>query len=373
MLLTNGHSPDYRVQKESLSLLEMGHSVTVLAWDRKKSLLKREFVGGTEIVRFGLISSYGKGIRQAFQFFLFYVWVFVYLITHDFDAVHCHDFDTLIIGFLAGKLRFKEVVYDAHEPVYYGSYKGWKSLISAFVNFLEHLLAKRVSHVIATNHWHLRKFQDIGVSGVVEVANYPPKDIFTYVQPKIETAPFTFGTVASLRPFIGIELMIDGFKLLRDQTSDVELIIAGPCQDNYLKELTEKAWDIGGIIFDIENNIGKMQERYEKLDVVLLLYCPENQNYHMNTSTRLYESMAARRAVIVSDAGFTAEITRRERCGVILEGYSPEALAIVMRQLYDDKDIVKEFAFRGYEAFQNRYYWEMNIESLKKIYPVKEE
>ena len=369
MLLTNAFNPDYRVAKEAQTLTALGHSITILAWDRSGKLPEMETREGVEIRRCQVRSSFGGGLRQLGKFLLFYFWVFSYLLTHRFDAVHCHDLDTLPIGFLAGKLKFKDVVYDSHEPYYTVSGKLSSGRIAALTASIESLLAKSASSVIATNPWHVSKFRDLGIQRLVEVANYPPSDLFSSIRPKTETNSIVFGTVAGIRPGIGLELMIDGFKLLRQDSTNIKLVIAGHCeQDEYLSCLTNQARGIDDVHFDVRNDLSKVQERYEKLDVVLLLYSPSNKNYQSNTSTRLYESMAARKPVITSDAGFTAEIVRREKCGLILSDYFPEGLMNSMRYFCEHRSLAYTLGERGYEAFRTKYYWEINAESLRRVY-----
>jgi glycosyltransferase involved in cell wall biosynthesis len=164
--------------------------------------------------------------------------------------------------------------------------------------------------------------------------------------------------------------MIEGFKLLRQASPNVKLIIAGLCeQPDYLSRLIDQAQGIDGVYFDVHNDISKMQERYKKLDVVLLLYLPSHKNYLSNTSTRLYESMAARKAVIVSNAGFTAEIVRREKCGLILDDYSPQGLMRGMRYFCINRSASQTLGEKGYESFRRKYYWEINTVSLQRVYP----
>src|SRR6185369_13819424 len=103
----------------------------ILAWDRSGKHPKMETRDGFEIRRCQVRCSFGGGIRQFGKFVLFYLWAFIYLMTHRCDAVHCHDLDTLPVGFLAGILKFKEVVYDSHEPYYAASGQPSSGRISA--------------------------------------------------------------------------------------------------------------------------------------------------------------------------------------------------------------------------------------------------
>ena len=54
MILTNGFDPYRRVYKEAKSLTKLGHSVTILCWDRAEKYIDKptENIDGINIVRF---------------------------------------------------------------------------------------------------------------------------------------------------------------------------------------------------------------------------------------------------------------------------------------------------------------------------------
>src|SRR5690242_7906187 len=115
MLLTNTYDPDPRVRQEALALIRMGCRVRLLAWDRDLKSPAAESMEGVEVERVFLRSKHGRGNVQLF----FYAWLYWKMFWKTwrtpFDAVHCHDLDTLPLGFVAGKLKRKPIVYDAHE------------------------------------------------------------------------------------------------------------------------------------------------------------------------------------------------------------------------------------------------------------------
>src|SRR5215472_14698493 len=115
MLLTNVYDPDPRVRQEALALIRMGLRVRLLAWDRDLKAASRECIEGVEVERVFLASAHGRGTTQLF----FYAALYLKLLWRgwrtSFDVIHCHDLDTLPIGFLLGKLKRKPIVYDAHE------------------------------------------------------------------------------------------------------------------------------------------------------------------------------------------------------------------------------------------------------------------
>src|SRR5580698_1288712 len=115
MLLTNTYDPDPRVRQEALALIRMGCRVKLLAWDRDLKSPAFERMEGVEVERVFLSSKHGRGTTQIF----FYAWLYLKMFWRawrsSFDAVHCHDLDTLPLGFVVGKLKRKPIVYDSHE------------------------------------------------------------------------------------------------------------------------------------------------------------------------------------------------------------------------------------------------------------------
>src|SRR5216683_2778028 len=115
MLLTNAYDPDPRVRQEALALIRMGCRVQLLVWDRDLKSPRFERMEGVEVERVFLPSVHGRGNTQLF----FYAWLYVKMLWRgrqsSFDVVHCHDLDTLPLGFVLGKLKRKPIVYDAHE------------------------------------------------------------------------------------------------------------------------------------------------------------------------------------------------------------------------------------------------------------------
>src|SRR5581483_8056902 len=99
----------------ALALLGMGCQVKLLAWDRDLKSPAYQNMEGVQIERVFLPSRHGRGSTQIF----FYAWLYLKMLWRgmrtSFDAVHCHDLDTLPLGFLLGKLKRKAIVYDAHE------------------------------------------------------------------------------------------------------------------------------------------------------------------------------------------------------------------------------------------------------------------
>src|SRR5215467_9063241 len=179
MLLTNAYEPDPRVRQEALALIGMGCRVRLLAWDRDLKAKPNESMEGVEVERVFLPSKHGRGSTQMF----FYAWLYLKMFWKGwrtrFEVVHCHDLDTLPLGYLLGKLKRKPIVYDAHESftdMLQGSVH--PSLRRGLV-WLENFLIRRVDLLITVGEKLRRHFAERGALHSVVVGNWKRLDEYS--------------------------------------------------------------------------------------------------------------------------------------------------------------------------------------------------
>ena len=98
MLLTNAFDPDPRVHQEAKALVGAGYDVTILCWDRDMKAPPREIVDGIKIERIYVRSTHGRGTGQMVFLFLFWLKAVKRALFRPFQVIHCHDFDTLLLG-----------------------------------------------------------------------------------------------------------------------------------------------------------------------------------------------------------------------------------------------------------------------------------
>lgn len=148
MILGNSFKNDIRVLKEARTLVQNGYEVEVLAWDRENELLNKEYeeINGIKIKRFFPKAKYGSGKKQIFSFIKFIFEVKKYLKNKEFDYLHCHDLDGLIVGYIIKKEKYK-LIYDSHE--FFAGYKNMK--IDKKIYYLEKILLKKVSEIISVS------------------------------------------------------------------------------------------------------------------------------------------------------------------------------------------------------------------------------
>ena len=117
MILTNGFDPDVRVYKEAKYLVEKNFDVTILCWDRRCEYIDKEeeILDGIKIKRFFIPSTPGTGLKQLIPYFKFMRSVKNCLKNKEYNYLHCHDFDGIVVGMATKKKKKKQIIFDMHE------------------------------------------------------------------------------------------------------------------------------------------------------------------------------------------------------------------------------------------------------------------
>ncbi|MFX1555374.1 MAG: glycosyltransferase, partial [Promethearchaeota archaeon] len=155
-------------------LKENGFDVTVLACDREGSHPANEILEGIRVRRIPIETGEMLGpFRQVFPLLLFWIKSVKWLLTHQFDILHCHNLDVLPVGCFIRVFRRRPVLFDSHEPNYYALWPDkWKPFLQ-LINLLEKLMVMIVDAVSVTNHYQVQKYKKVGARRVELIGNYP--------------------------------------------------------------------------------------------------------------------------------------------------------------------------------------------------------
>lgn len=115
MIVSNACSPDPRVQRHAKWLAEIGHDVTIHAFDREQKYTHTEDVGMYRIIRHQIgIYSYGAKLKTIFGLRKFSKNIKKEISNEDYDIIWCNDSDTLAVGISKQKIGLR-LVYDMHD------------------------------------------------------------------------------------------------------------------------------------------------------------------------------------------------------------------------------------------------------------------
>lgn len=367
MLVSNACAPDRRVLREAQALTERGYQVWVIAWDREGRYPARETLGTVEIERVAVKSAYGTGLRRLGQWPAYARYALARLRQEDWHAVHCHDLDTLPIGFAYTRFRSIPLVFDAHESypdLVAPQVPGWAA---AIVRWIEQCLVRRVDALITVGdllaehylHWAAR---------VVVVRNCQPTG-------PVLVAPNTLRTEWHLDDVELILCYVGGFTRGRVILPLIEAVVADPSLGLVLVGDGPQAQVLMDAIGDL-SRIAYLGPRVppdqvvnvmRAADVVYYGLRPDFPNNHYSSPNALYSALEAGRPLLTTDVGEISHIVREEDCGLVLPEPTVEAIALALLELRDT-ETWSAMAQSAERAAKTKYNWNRSEAELLALY-----
>ena len=370
MLLTNAYDPDPRVRQEALALIGMGYRIRLLAWDRDLKAPASESIEGVEVERVFLHSNHGRGTTQLFFYALLYLKLFWRGLRIPFDAVHCHDLDTLPLGFFLGKLKRKPIVYDAHESFPDMLEGNVHSIVRRSLIQLENFLIRRIDLLITVGEKLRRHFESRGAKHSVVVGNWK----------RLEDFARTEEQNLAVRRRLGIPdrapVVVCITQLLADRKLEELLAALDRCPDIYAilggkgileTRVIEAATNNPRILYVGFVSGREIADYTCAADIVYYGFDPGNPNARYSAPNKLYEALTAGRPLITGDFGEIADVVRRGNCGIVLPQYSAESVAEALLQLRES-GLRYTLAHNAAQYGRTTMNWSKGEEALRREY-----
>jgi len=370
MLLTNAYDPDPRVRQEALSLLGMGCRVRILAWDRDLKAAPFETIEGVEVERVFVASTHGRGPTQVFS----YAWVYAKLLWRgfktEFDAVHCHDLDTLPAGFLLGKLRRTPIVYDAHESFPDMLTGNVPPAVQRALMGLESFLMRRTNLVITVGEKLRRHLEERGARRSVVIGNWKRLSEFTRTPEQNAAVRRRLGVPDGALLVTCITHLVKNRKVEEllgavEASPDVYVVLTG---SGALADRVARAAAANPRIIYPGFVSGSVIADYTcASDVIYYGFDPANPNARFSAPNKLFEALAAGRPLITGDFGEIADVVRTAHCGVVLAEYSVAEIQKAFAVL-GDRRVREDMAENASRVGRTSMNWDKGEEVLYREY-----
>jgi len=363
MLLSNPATFDQRPLKEAHFLASAGRPVTILAWDRElETEADTTFDDGLVIKRMRLGAGHGTPFLTVPKLLIFYVWCLAHLLTSRTAAIHCHDVDTLPVGFAAKaiKLNGPRLVYDMHD------------LPEAFLRFFpltrvtqSLFLAsarKMADAVVVVNDRFVAYLGKLGFdeSKLVVVMNAPPARAGRNSRRK--GTPFNVLYYGWLGEERGVKLLLDAVQGLEGVT----LTLAGRGELEGL--VREAAAKNPSIMFLGWLKMEDLEPVIENADLIPSLYEPRTRNALIATPGKLLTAMSLSVPSLVPAGTFQAELVEKYHCGIVVDWKEVEDVRAAIRRLSQDGMLYDALAAASYDAFRSSFNWEVMAARLEEAY-----
>jgi len=369
MLLSNPFEPDPRVYKEAKSLAKVGYHVRILAWDREGRFPAVEKCPEFTVERIQNKSGYGKKLLAAGTFLIFY-WSLLQRIRSlpNVAVLHCHDLDTMPVGFIAAKLVRAKLIFDAHEPIYYGYFP---RILRPLIDGLERGFARLADVNIVTNRFQINKFYNFHANRITEIRNCPAQDLVDSSQQQQHSSKngeLTIGRVGYIKEGTGVEIALRVYRRLLAKYPKLRLLLVGKVHPLFEQKFTDLVKEIDGNI-EITGMIpyDKVGEYYRELDISLILY-DDLQTHGQITPTKLLESLAFGVPVVANHVGDTRTILRTHNCGFLVNIQNENDVYEKVQLLIDNSSLRRKMGRAGIKAFTSSLNWEVMENRLFKVY-----
>lgn len=369
MLLAYGFDPDPRVYQEAKSLVKNGFGVTIIAWDREIKWPKFEMRDGIKIERSHIKSLYRRGTSQLLFLFLFWIDVFFHLLGRDFDIIHCHDFDTLPIGFILAKLRRKRIIFDAHESYSDMLEDNVSGLLKKLTFIIEKILIRYIDLLITVGKILEEEYKRRGAKKTCVVGNWKSIDDFKIsikrVQQEKERLHIPDKMIVSFMGLLNRDREILPLIEAVKKDSDVFLILAG--EGELEKEIKEKIKDFPNIVFLGKYSPKKIPLFTNLSDVIYYVLDSQNPNAKYSAPNALFQALACGKALITGTHGEIAKIVKEENCGIVLDDISFKQLNKAFKAL-NSNGLLDNYKKNAFSAAMRKYNWERAEENLLNVY-----
>lgn len=373
IFLRSGYgNPDSRFEKEVSAVLEAGHNVKIIAWDRESSKDKihsiKIFNNDVECIHIGVKSNLAAGFKKnLIPMVRFNIRLLKYLkkLSKEYEVIHASDFDTVVPGAIVRRTKHKKLVYDIYD--YYTDSHHMPSIIKRIVKFVDTKIINSSDAVIVCND--KRKEQILPAKPrKMYVIHNSPSYIEEFCLPEKYLQKNRFRVV-----FIGgfartgryIFEMIDVIK----NRSDCELIIGGfgHGQDE-IQEISKKYKNITFIGKQAYCDVLRIEST---ADLLTALYDPSLKNHKYAAPNKFYEALMLGKPLVCAKNTNIDELVEVEKIGWVLdipnESFETEFNKVLDTAIYGNYD-KNQIAAHSKEIFLSKYNWDIMKERLKLLY-----
>jgi glycosyltransferase involved in cell wall biosynthesis len=205
-------------------------------------------------------------------------------------------------------------------------------------------------------------------SGRVHVLpNAVNPDSFTRLQPRSNSRPFTIGFVGTLKPWHGVDQLINAYALVCDGQPESRLLIAGDGPDR--DRLQQLARSLPAAVAESIAFLGMMPHAaipqfLASLDVAV---SPGVASDTYRSPLKLFEYMAAGLPLVAARCGQTPDLIRHGETGLLYNPGDEVELASALRWLRDEPQQAARIADEALREVLARHTWQHRCESILEI------
>ncbi len=216
-------------------------------------------------------------------------------------------------------------------------------------------IAPQACVTVVPNGVRVEHFQDTGVS------NHDDGSV------DLEGADFVIGFVGSLKPWHGVEILIDSFaEFVSNYKKSRLLIIGGEKRlTRQLEKRSRKQGLDGKVVFTGAVPYEKIPSMLQQTDVLVAPY-PQLPDFYFS-ALKIFEYMAAGKPIIASDIGQIASILKNQETAILVPPGDGKELHDAIMRLKKDPGLRSKLGENALSEARQKHTWVQRVEIISRI------
>ncbi len=380
MVLESDFPPDDRVEKEAVSLIRQGHTVTLACYtfNREPS---ESWHKGIRIIKKPISKFLYKSSVGALKFpFYFNFWsalLNVLLQENAFDALHIHDLPLAKVGLsLKNKYNLK-LVLDLHE-----NYPASLQTTTHTRKFLGRLLhsdrqwrryerkyIQKADLLITVVEEMKERIIRLGADRekIIVVENTPLPDEFKVSDNPPSGDHITLFYAGGINIYRGLQVVVKALSNLTKEVSNIRLWIVGKgSYENKLRSLIRQLNLDEQVTFWGWKNLKEIADLLSRSDIALIPHLKSEQT-DCSSPNKIFQYAYADKPIVCSNCNSLERLISEWKNGVVYRHDSPEDLSDKLLNLIKSGDY-RQIGKNGKTQVTHRYNWNISVLPLLQAY-----
>ncbi len=243
--------------------------------------------------------------------------------------------------------------------------------LSGIAQAVEEYLFSGTDHIIAVSSELREYITDRQPNAQVTVVpNGVRVDHFSssrYKSDSMGNDKFTIGFLGSLKPWHGVEILIDSFASMAENHDDYRLLIIGDNKktDGWPEKRCRDLKIDGKVTFTGVVEYDKIPELLQRADVLVAPY-PRMDNFYFS-SLKIFEYMAAGKAIVASNIGQISSVLTHEKTALLVHPGDAVSLRKALEKLKDNPDLRRRLGERAQIEARTRHTWSQRADKILDV------
>jgi len=373
MILLDSFKYDNRTYKECIVLGKNGYEVVVLGIKDSDTPESEEFEL-FKVRRIKVNSRYlGKNkVTLLIKIMEYFLKSCLQSIRERANFYHCHNAESLLIGYIASRINRSKLIYDSRE-LFLDKY-GYK-FIPKFFKYIFYLYERffigRVDAVIDVNENRANVLiSRYKISKPIVISNFPFYDRYINTNKirrvlglnNLQKIVLYSGAIREDR---GIKVLIESAKLIN---KDTVIVFMGDGEvEKFMKLIRE---------LNLENKVffippvtpGEIYEYIVSADIGVCLIENVSLNNYLGTPSKLFDYLICGVPVIAGGFLGAKEWVEKNEVGKVVDPNNPIEIANAINEILNNPSMINKFKENALFLAKNKYNWDIESCKLLSLY-----